>query len=650
MMAKQKQEQLVGHRVRVNDDACDRAGDPHAAAGLHGIVSSHAPGSTHYTITVERLGSVQLPLDAFTVLASGDSAAPSAGAASPAATLPLAQLVPSLTQPRKRFDADALQELAETIKLWGVMQPILVRKLPAARLADTFEQRGDRRRGEALPTHEIVAGERRWRASQLAGLHSIPVLERELTDEAVAVMQLVENIQRENLDPLDEAESFDRLIHAHGYTVEDIAATVRKGLSHVYETVRLLTLTGDARKALQSGALNRSNGVLISRVPTEQLQLAAFRDICPNGEQISHRAARDLVRRKYMLDLAQAPFDTADAELLPKAGDCLACPKRTGASPELFGDVKNADVCTDTRCFGEKKAAHFERMRFSAVAAGRKVISGHEAREIMPTDGGTPAGYMLLDKPRTIPGTGKPAEPLRQLLGQDLPADKVVLIETPSGAMVEAMPLRAASEAIEQRNPAAAPKPKKPSAAEQKAALQAEYEQRWRERAIHDVISAAKTMPDDQPLPTTLWQRLIRQEACEGNETLVAAALSMAHRWTDADLDTAVARAAEHPKRALLVLAAISDIEPGFERPPEYAPQLDAAALALDLDLAAIKEQIRADMKREAADRAEAAKPTPKPAAGKKPRAVKPKATGAEAMAGIAAAMQAAEAGTGGEA
>ncbi len=642
-MAKSKQEQLVGRRVRVNEDACDRSGDAHAAAGLNGIVSSHATGSTHYTITVERVGSVQLPLDAFTVLPTGDAPTSGPGTSVPAATLPLAQLVPSLTQPRKRFDPEALQDLAETIKLWGVMQPILVRKLPAARLADTFEQRGDRRRGEALPTHEIVAGERRWRASKLAGLPTIPVLERDLTDEAVAVMQLVENIQRENLDPLDEAESFDRLMQDHGYTADDIAGTVRKGRTHVYETVRLLTLTGEARKALQNGTLNRSNGVLISRVPTEQLQLAAFRDICPNGEQISHRAAQDLVRRKYMLELINAPFDTADAELLPRAGSCPACPKRTGASPELFGDVKNADVCTDTRCFGEKKAAHFERMRLNAIAAGRKVISGDEARDIMPTDGGTPAGYMLLDKPRTVPGTGKAAEPLRQLLGQDLPADKVVLIETPSGTMVEAMPLRAASEAIEQRNAAAAPEARKPSAAEQKATLQAEYEQRWRDRAIRDVISAAQGMAEDQPLPTAIWQRLIRQEACEGDEVLVGVALGMPSRWSDADLDKAVLRAAEHPKRALLALAAVCDVQPGFEGPAEHAPQLEAAAISLGLDLAGIKQQIREDMKREAAERADAEKP----AASKRPRAAKTKATEAEALAGIAAAMQAAEAAIG---
>ena len=131
---------------------------------------------------------------------------PTPGAGPAMRMLDVACIVASTTNPRKTFNQVKLAELAESIKASGVHQPILVRPLPPERLADTF---AERRRGEALPTHELVAGERRWRGCQLAGVAEIPAMIRELTDAQVLEIQIVENLQREDVSELEEAEGYE---------------------------------------------------------------------------------------------------------------------------------------------------------------------------------------------------------------------------------------------------------------------------------------------------------------------------------------------------------------------------------------------------------------------------------------------------------
>ena len=166
---------------------------------------------------------------------------------------------------------------------------------------------------------------------------------------------------------------------------------------------------------------------------------------------MSYRSALDLARRSYMLKLDQAPFALDDATLCPAVGACSVCPKHTGASPELW-DKNDADVCTDTACFAEKKEAHFERMKAQAQQRGQQIITGCQARDIMPSDNRAPRGYLLLDKP----SQGSSA-PVRQVLGQDVPAANVVLIEAPSGNLVEAVPTHTASAAVKVRASARLP-------------------------------------------------------------------------------------------------------------------------------------------------------------------------------------------------
>ena len=142
-------------------------------------------------------------------------------------SLPLSELVPGVYQPRTRMDEGALYELAESIKAQGIMQPILVRRLTG---------------GEHAGKYEIIAGERRFRASRLAGLAEVPVLVRDVPDESAAAMALIENIQREDLNPLEEAQGLQRLVKEFGLTHELAAQAVGRSRSAASNLLRLLNL------------------------------------------------------------------------------------------------------------------------------------------------------------------------------------------------------------------------------------------------------------------------------------------------------------------------------------------------------------------------------------------------------------------------
>lgn len=160
--------------------------------------------------------------------------------ATPAAArtvLPLADIVANARQPRRHFDAAAMDELVESVRERGVLQPILVRPV------------GERR-------YEIVAGERRWRAAAAAQLHEIPVVIRDLDDTAAFEVALIENIQRADLNPVEEAEGFQRLMHDHGHTQEGLAKIVGKARSHVANLLRLLDLPSEVRSMVAAGDLS----------------------------------------------------------------------------------------------------------------------------------------------------------------------------------------------------------------------------------------------------------------------------------------------------------------------------------------------------------------------------------------------------------
>jgi len=169
----------------------------------------------------------------------GDAAAEPEAAPRATRTLPIDHITPGPFQPRHRFDDEPLKALADSIRANGILQPILVR--PKAGHPATFE---------------IVAGERRWRAAQLARLHEVPVVIRDLNDRDSLEIALVENLQRQDLTPLEEAEGYRRLLDDFGNTQDDLARRVGKSRTHITNTVRLLSLPESVRQLLDNGKLS----------------------------------------------------------------------------------------------------------------------------------------------------------------------------------------------------------------------------------------------------------------------------------------------------------------------------------------------------------------------------------------------------------
>lgn len=190
--------------------------------------------------------------------------------------LPVGQLQPGKYQPRSYMDDDALNALAESIKSQGIMQPILVREL-------------------APEQYEIIAGERRWRASQIAGLEEVPVLIREIEDESALQMALIENIQRENLNPLEEALGIKRLIDEFAMTHERAASAVGRSRVAVSNLLRLLTLANGVQDMLMENKLDMGHARALIGLDAVQQVMLANKVV---QEQLSVREVEKLVKKK----------------------------------------------------------------------------------------------------------------------------------------------------------------------------------------------------------------------------------------------------------------------------------------------------------------------------------------------------------------
>ena len=207
------------------------------------------------------------------LMSETDTSTPSTVAASGIRTIAIDQIRANPDQPRRRFEEADLASLAESIADKGVLQPILVRPAPG---------------GEG---YEIVAGERRWRAAQRARLHDIPVLVRDLSDREAIEIAIVENVQRADLNPVEEARAFKQLTERFGHTQEDIARAVSKSRSHVANSMRLLALPASVLDHLEAGRLSAGHARAIASSPDPS---ALADQIVQNG--LSVRAAEQLAR------------------------------------------------------------------------------------------------------------------------------------------------------------------------------------------------------------------------------------------------------------------------------------------------------------------------------------------------------------------
>lgn len=274
-------------------------------------------------------------------------------------SVPIDRLLESPLNPRKHYDQAALKELAANIKEVGVLSPLLVR--PAK------DQEGK---------YEIGAGHRRKRAGIIAKLTELPCLIREMSDTTFIELLTIENLQREDIHPLEEAEGYKTLMEKAGYDVNVVAAKVGKSVSYVYQRMKLAELIPSAQKSFLKNELTAAHAVLIARL-TPESQEKAMKYI--GGERRYYNATpslrdlKDWIEREVHLDLSEAPWKKDDGGLLPSAGACTVCPKRTGFSPMLFPDVKKNDTCTDPVCFHLKTATFLEKKLAEAKKSGEDI-------------------------------------------------------------------------------------------------------------------------------------------------------------------------------------------------------------------------------------------------------------------------------------
>lgn len=249
-------------------------------------------------------------------------------------TLPVTQLQPGKYQPRTQMDQESLAELASSIKAQGIMQPILVRRVSAVGTPDKFE---------------IIAGERRWRAAQLAGLVEVPVLVREIADEAALAMSLIENIQRENLNPLEEAIGIQRLIDEFGMTHQVAADAVGRSRSAVSNLLRLQTLHANVQEMLMQSRLDMGHARALIGLSAAK-QIAAAEQIAQKGlsvreaEQLAKRLTTETITKSIMKpDADVARLQENLAELLGATVSIQPGKKGTGVLKIHYANLDQLD-------------------------------------------------------------------------------------------------------------------------------------------------------------------------------------------------------------------------------------------------------------------------------------------------------------------
>lgn len=190
-------------------------------------------------------------------------------------TLPISQVEPGLNQPRKRFDQEALADLAESIRIHGIIQPLTVRRLSTG-------------------YYQIIAGERRWRAAKLAGLTEVPAVIMEADDRKVMELGLIENLQREDLNPAEEARGYQTLMEEYGLTQEQVAQQMGKSRPAIANTLRLLALPEDIMKLVEEGQLSAGHARAILGAPTPAMQRQAAKKVVEG--QLSVRQTEALIK------------------------------------------------------------------------------------------------------------------------------------------------------------------------------------------------------------------------------------------------------------------------------------------------------------------------------------------------------------------
>ena len=541
-------------------------------------------------------------------------------------TVKISAVVDSAINPRRHFDEAQLNELADSIRSVGVLQAITVRPLNGG------------------GKYEAIFGHRRLRAAALAGLEVIPANVREMSDLEVAEVQLVENIQRADVEPLEEADAYKAILDAGIMTPDDIAAKVGKSRSHVYARLRLAELGPKARKALEAGRILPSVALVLARLDGK-LQEKALADVAARkGEKPLSISQCRYRLQSYTQDLRKAPFDTKDAELVPAAGACTNCPKRSGNQTDLFGDMleEGPQACTDPSCYQEKIKAGWARAAAVAKDQGQTVLKSKDVFEGKHYPRLRRGLTLASDSPAATTGRPGRRKSWKGYLGKKLLPSVVKHPE--SGAVVEVYDLKAAKKALapedKEKLYPKKPKPKPAKAKSPKAKAKESQAEEWAvdeyevieltgDRIGQELARRVGQMDDEafiRALVTDTWNSLFNLQAP------VLCGLMEKRPVTRHEVTELLPAA---PLSVVKGLCAATLYQEGNGDVPEVFAGL--------VDADAIKSAVRAELEAKAKEEAEAAKPLPPPppdppAAPKAPRKKKARKTAAPAKATAAGA------------
>jgi ParB/RepB/Spo0J family partition protein len=283
--------------------------------------------------------------------------------------VPLDELVDSPFQHRRTYDG--IEGLADSIRTQGLFQPIVVRSTH-----------------KPAPLFEVVFGHRRVRAARHAGLSYLDAVLVEMTDRQVVEAQVVENVQRADIHPIDEAEGYRLLHEVHGVSVAEISARVGRSASVVYGRMRLCGLSARVKKAALDGVLPTTHALLIARLVDHKLQETVLERLLEDvrrGDLMTVQALDELLHEEILVSLGEATFPLEDVSLDRKAGACSACPKRSGNQPLLFPEGSATDRCTDPPCFWRKTKVHGDRaLELLAKDEGVTVLPASRAAKLFP--------------------------------------------------------------------------------------------------------------------------------------------------------------------------------------------------------------------------------------------------------------------------
>lgn len=451
----------------------------------------------------------------------------------------LDKITPSGTNPRKSFPADSLLELAESIKTYGVKQPILIRPLARYELLapDLTEKRwhivtsepGGLRGHEYVDTvdkakarfakltkgrdgkeFEIVCGERRYRASILANRKTIPCVIETLGDKEARLIQGIENLQREDLNPIEEAEGYKRLMEEDKLTVKDLQEKLGKSRSHIFAKLALLKVSPAVRKAMEGGQLEASIGALIGRVPGKALQEQALERIAfsKHDDPMSYRTAKEWLETHFTVDLKAAKFDRKRAYAgTPHDCACEACPRRSGNARDEFPDIKSPDVCTDPLCFKLRGEIHGKDVAAALAGKGARVLSAKETKDLFDADGefrGYRGEYERLDE--TTWQCGNERNSYKKLLGEHAP--NIVAI-APNGEAIRVFSKKDLSALLEK----AGVKQERSSgggrsAAEKKLDAEVKMRKEVAKAIVPDLLNKLMTGHEAASLKLAVWRML----------------------------------------------------------------------------------------------------------------------------------------------